>query len=232
MKDKINECSSCHYQDIKSCLSIVPIFSTLSQSEMAEIEMIAINKTYLKGELIYTPGDLSKNLYVVYQGKIKISRISEEGKEQVIRVVGPGDFMGELSLFSSLPMTDFSEAIEKTSICMIDGKVLKDLMTTHPQIMFKIMDELSKRLEIIESLLEDINLHSVEWRLAQYLLKSMDENNVVNLNLTRGYLASYIGMSQETLSRKLSLFEEQGIIHQMGHRKIIIKDKKALKEIY
>lgn len=217
--------------DVPSCVEIVPIFSNLTPEELDEIIDISDHKKYQRGDTVYQAGDKNHKLYVIYEGQVKIYRLSEEGKVQVIRILGPGEFMGELSLFSSLPTTDYAEALETTTICIIDGKSLKERVSKYPSISFKIMEELSKRLEVIESLVENINLHTVEWRIAQVLLKMANEVNEVELNTTKGNLASQIGMSQETLSRKLTLFQEKKLIKQIGHRKIIILNRKGLEDI-
>lgn len=222
---------SCFINDGRNCIELVPIFSNLSQEEMLEIASITGDKTYKKGELIYMAGDQESKLYVIHKGKVKISRITEAGKEQVIRILGPGEFMGELSLFSSEPLKDNGEVLEDTTMCIIDGEALKDLMIKYPAIGFKIMEELSKRLEKTESLIENINLYSVEKRLAQTILSMANDKGEVSLKMSKRDLASHIGMSQETLSRKLSAFQELGIIKLVGHRRIILLNKSALEEI-
>lgn len=221
----------CHKKTGKNCIEIVPIFSSLSHDEMLGIAGITSQETYEKGEMIYMAGDKGEKLQVIHTGKVKISRVSDSGKEQVIRVLGPGDFMGELSLFSPSPMTDNGEALEKTTVCIIAGKKIKGLMEKYPAIAFKVMEELSKRLEKAENLIENINLHGVEKRLAATLLTMADDKDEVALKMSKGDFASYMGMSQETLSRKLSNFQDMGLIQLIGHRRIILLDKTALEEI-
>ena len=116
-------------------------------------------------------------------------------------------------------------------MCIIEGEKLKTLIKKYPSIAFKVMEELSQRLEKAENLIEDINLNTVETRLAQALLKMADEENEVLLNMTKGDFASQIGMSQETLSRKLSSFQDQGFINQIGNKIIVLLNKDALEEI-
>ncbi len=214
-----------------NCIEIVPIFSNLTNDEMMEIAMITTDKIYEKGEMVYTVGNRGERLYVIHKGRVKISRIAANGKEQVIRVLGPGEFMGELSLFSPTSMTDNAEVLEKSTMCIIEGKRLKEIIPKYPSIAFKVMEELSSRLEKAENLIEDINLNSVETRLAQMLIKMANERNEVILNMKRGDFASQIGMSQETLSRKLTSFQEQGLIKQSGNKRIILLDIEALEEI-
>ena len=221
---------NCYNRDGHNCIELVPIFSNLNKEEMLEIAAITRDRTFEKGEMIYMAGDKGEKLYVIHTGKVKITRYTENGKEQVIRILGPGEFMGELSLFSSAPLTDNGEALKRTTMCIIDGKQIKNLMKKYPDIGFKIMGELSQRLNKAESLIENISLHSVEKRLAQVLL-SMAKDGEVNLKMSKKDLASHIGMSQETLSRKFSAFQELGIIRLIGHRRVVILNKRALEEI-
>lgn len=222
---------NCFKREGKNCIEIVPIFSNLSYEEMMEVARITTEKTYEKGEMIYMAGDKGEKLYVIHTGKVKVTRFTESGKEQVIRVLGPGEFMGELSLFSPLPLTDNGETLSKTRVCMIDGEKLKELMKKYPTIAFKVMEELSSRLDKAEDLIENISLHGVEKRLASTLIRMANEKGEISLNMSKRDLASYIGMSQETLSRKLTAFQDMGIIKLIGHRRIILLDIDALEEI-
>ncbi len=222
---------NCFTREGKNCIEIVPIFSNLSYDEMMEVAKITSEKSYEKNEMIYMAGEKGEKLYVIHSGKVKITRITESGKEQVIRVLGPGEFMGELSLFSHLSLKDNAEVLSKTVVCVIDGKSLKGLMQKYPGIAFKVMEELSQRLESTEDLIENINLYSVERRISQSLIKLSGDKEEVILKMRRGDWASQLGMSQETLSRKLRLFQEAGLVEVIGHRKIIILDKEGLEEI-
>lgn len=214
-----------------NCIESVPIFSNLTHEEMLEIASITDAKTFEKGDKVYMAGGTGGKLYVLHTGRVKISRININGKEQVIRIIGPGEFMGELSLFSTLPLTDNGDALETSTACVIDGEKLKELMKKYPSIALKVMEELSERLEKAENLIEAINLNTVEQRLAAALINLSKGKKEVLLNMTKGDFASQIGMSQETLSRKLTVFQDEGLIEQKGHRKILILDREGLKEI-
>ena len=93
----------------RSCIERVPIFSALSQEEMTEVAAIIIRKEYKKGEMIHLSGDKGR-LYIIHTGKVKMYRLSEAGKELIIRILEPGDFMGELSLFTHAPINSCVEA--------------------------------------------------------------------------------------------------------------------------
>lgn len=213
------------------CIENVPIFSGLSCGERREILEIASSRSYEKGELIYRAGDEGGTLFVLHAGRVKIFRLNANGKEQVLRLVGPGEFIGELSLLSSLPLTDNAQALEATTMCILQGERLKQLMAKYPSIAFKVMEELSRRLEKAENRIEEISLSSVDARIARALLELSEGGDEIVLPMTKGDLASQLGMTQETLSRKLAALQEEGTIKLKGHRRIIIRDRQALEEI-
>ena len=222
---------SCEHKTEGTCIELVPIFQSLTTEEMWEIAQITREITVEKGDEIYAMGDQVESLFVIHSGRVKIYRLSDTGKEQVIRVLRAGDFMGELALFSHSPMGDYGEALETSTMCVIEGPKLTELMGKYPTIAFKILEELSQRLERTEQLLEDISLHSVERRLAQVLLDLSADTAQIELEMSKRDLASQMGMTQETLSRKLSAFQETGLIEQVGHRRILIVNRRGLEGI-
>ena len=213
------------------CIELVPIFSSLSSDEKKEIAEITTSRSFEKGETVYRAGDTGGILFVIHTGRVKLFRLNAGGKEQVIRLAGPGEFIGELSLFSSLPLTDNAVATEKTSMCILQGERLKELIAKYPSIAFKVLDELSLRLEKAENRIEDISLSSVTKRVASALLELSGGGREILLPMTKGDLASQLGMTQETLSRKLSALQEDGLIRLKGRRKIIIENKEELEKL-
>ena len=127
-------------------------------------------------------------------------------------------------------MNDNAEVLEDTTVCVIDGEKLKNLMVKYPTIAFKVLEELSSRLERAENLIEHLGVHNVETRIIEMLLDLANDEGEVVLKMSKKDLASHIGMSQETLSRKLSYFQDMGWIKLIGHRKIIILDEESLKK--
>ena len=212
------------------CLHIVPLFQNLDGEQMRSVDAITREHTYSDGELIYRAGESNGSLLVVHTGKVKIYRLDSEGEQQVIRILSPGEFTGELALFSKEPVQDFAQAIGECSLCMIDGEEMRKILVTNPLIALKVTQELSRRLSQ-----SDANLHSVvkgtaEERLAGYLLELAQQvkTNIMQLPVAKGTVASLLAMSQETLSRRLKVLEEEGVIEMGKGRKIMILDLKAL----
>ena len=106
---QMNQCQhhSSDGTDVKKlCISMVPIFNHLQSEEMLEIAKTSRSLTFKKGETVFEAGESSDYLYIVHKGQVKIYRLSESGKEQLIRIMGQGDFMGELSLFTDESLTN------------------------------------------------------------------------------------------------------------------------------
>ncbi|MNO89313.1 cAMP receptor protein [compost metagenome] len=218
------------------CINKVPILDVLSPSEKTEVMHGSISKQYKKGEVIFSPGHSSANLWIVHKGSVKISRYSSSGKEQITRILGPGDFTGELSLFSRTILHSTAEALEPTEICLIEGKVINDMMLRTPQIAISFLEKYTERIEMVEDQLEQLTLYDVEQRIANVLLEMIQDpknndiqNNHLTLPVSKKDLAVMIGTSQETLSRKLSFFQEQGWIKLIGQRQITILDQESLR---
>jgi CRP/FNR family transcriptional regulator, anaerobic regulatory protein len=220
-----------HERGPAGCIEIVPIFSGLAAREMMEVAAITRERRFGKGETIYLAGKDEKRLYVIHSGLVKVSRIGATGRAQLIRVLGPGEFLGELGILNDAPLPDYAEAAEASVMCVIDGTRLRELMLKYPTIALKVMEELSSRLEKAESLIEDIAQNPAEERLARALLELCGEGGEARLAVTKGDFASQLGMTQETLSRKLSLFQERGLIGQKGQRTIAILDREGLAAI-
>jgi CRP/FNR family transcriptional regulator len=218
-------CQSARHQN---CIAIVPIFSNLTAEEMRGVAAITNARSYAKAQAIYNAGERREALFVLHTGKVKIYRLSPAGREQVIRLVGPGQFFGELSLFCTRPSTDYAVALEDSTMCNIEGQRLKTLMASHPSIGYKVMEELSRRLEQAEGLIRDIALRSVGQRLAQFLLDESRNTDTIKLRMSKGDLASQLGMNQATLSRMLATFQAQGLIRLVAAGTIAVNNRAGL----
>lgn len=215
----------------KSCIDLVPIFDNLTMDEKKEIAYISNAKNYGKGETIYNQGDTSKDLYIVHKGKVKISRFTKDGKEQVLRTLEPGSFMGELSLFLEDEHADFATVMENTEICHLDGDKFKDLLVEMPTISLKLLREMSQRLDDTENTVESMGVMSVEARIVNKLFELAKGQSKFELPYSKRDMASLLGMSSETLSRKLRELESDQLIGLKGQRGIELLDLDALESL-
>lgn len=212
------------------CVAIVPIFNHLEKEEMNSIARTTQQIALKKGDTLYRAGDKFQSLYIVHIGKLKVYRLSENGKEQVIRILKPGDFTGELALFTESVHDAFAEAMEKTEICSIQQSHLQEFLQQHPNISLKMLNEFSKRLDNAEHQIISFATEQAETRIALFLAQQVEETQSMKIELpmSRKDLASYLGTTPETISRKLTLFEGHGWIKQTDQRAIEILDLDAL----
>ena len=230
-----HQCHHCNSDgtcmDDESCISLVPIFNHLEPAQMDEIMSLIRSLKFKRGENLYSPGDPANTLYIVSEGKIKIYRLSESGKEQLIRFLRPGDFTGELALFSDTVHEAYAEAIEDTSVCTITRSEFNELLLKYPSISLKVLSEFSHRLEQSEKQTTRFATERVETRIALFLIECLDRDSksqIVELPMSKRDLASYLGTTPESISRKLTEIEEVGLIEQISNKKIKILDLDGL----
>lgn len=209
-----------------TCVSLVPIFNHLATDQLNEVMQVVRSFSYKKGEILYHAGDESNALYIVNRGQIKVYRLSETGKEQLIRILNSGDFTGELALFQETVHEAYAEALVDTEICLIHRHDLQQLLIKYPSISLKILTEFASRLQLAEKQSTLFATEKVETRLALFLAELLDAksktDSVIELPMSKKDLASYLGTTPETISRRLKEFETEGFIKQKGQRQIEI----------
>ena len=228
---------SCHNncrEDI--CVRKVPIFENLNEEELFEIAKIINHKEYLKGDVIFTEGDAASILYFVNKGRIKLYKYTKEGKEQILHVLSEGDFFGELDLLKLSKYGFSSKAIVDSKICTITKIQMKDIIIKKPEIGIKLLETLAERLSRVENIAQNLATNDVDSRMAYLLVNLIEkygrqqENDIfIKLPISREDMAGFIGVTRETISRKLKKFEDEKLIKIVGTRNIIILDENGLR---
>ncbi len=227
-------CESCTH---KLCAKKVPIFSFLSEEELLKIINMTGHKSYKKGDMLCRQGERADTLFIINEGKVKLSKITKEGKEQIVHIFTSGDFFGELSLFSSNENYNFDVyAISNVKICTLSKDDMNKIIMSNPEISLKLLQVITKRLTQTENLAQNLATNDAEIRIAFMLLEfaekygiATEEGLQINLPINREEMANYVGVTRETISRKLSIFEELGIIDLKGNKVLIIKELDTLK---
>ncbi|MBN2777757.1 MAG: Crp/Fnr family transcriptional regulator [Bacteroidales bacterium] len=220
----------------KQCnLEIKTIFKKLSPEQ---IEYATNNKNcsiVKKGTVLYQEGNRISGIYCINKGVLKIYKTGTEGKEQIIKFAKKGDVIGYRSVIISEPACTSVKVIEDAVLCFISSQELYHLLRENSEFGIEMLQIACKELGEANDYITDIAQKSVKERLAEILLHLKDEfgvNNeeVINLNLTREELANIIGTATESVIRLLSEFKSDGIIELQG-RKIKILDASKLKKI-
>jgi len=214
----------------KHCVSLVPIFNHLEAEQMNDVMQVVQTIPFKQGEMLFHAGEASESLFIVNKGQVKIYRLSEAGKEHIVRVLNPGDFTGELALFRETIQENYAESLVDSLICTIRRSDLQTLLVKYPTISLKVLTEFANRLALSEKQSASFSSEKVETRIAMFLAEQAvgKANEVIELPMSKKDLASYLGTTPETLSRRLAAFESAGIIQQQGQRKMKIVDLDAL----
>ncbi len=216
-----------------TCVSRVPIFAGLSSHDQERVTALARPLLLSEGEFAYSPGTVAP-LMVVHTGRLKISRLSADGSEQLIRVLGPGEFTGETAVLSGHVPDDHAAALDDCGLCVFHHNDLAALVREHPEIGLRMLAAISERLSDTEHRLNALTTRGVESRLAGYLLglpHRRDHLSLVTLPLAKKDVASLLDTTPESLSRALRSLSGKGVISIGTGRSVSITRPDVLQQI-
>jgi len=204
---------------ILNIISKVPLFSGLSEDQLKEIRHIAIDKFYDKGKTVFLEGDDCKGFYIVADGRVKIYKVSFEGKEHIFHIYGPGNPFGEVPVFSGMKFPASAQTLLKSHLLFFPKAAFVDLISNNPSLSLNMLGVLSMRLRRFTVQIENLSLKEVPGRLASYLIYLAEEQqteDLVSLTVSKGQLASLLGTIPETLSRIFTKMNNQNLIEVSG----------------
>ncbi len=205
----------------------VPFFSGLSPATLKAVLDSCGERTFLKGESLFLEGDPPAGLYVVWRGAVKIYKIGDSGREQILEIEGPGRPVAELPMFDGLPYPASCAAIEDSVVLHAGVAEFHRLLDRHPEITRAIIASLSQRLRRMVALVEEISLKAVRQRLAGLLIDLAGDEDELELAWTHGEIAARIGTVREIVSRTLARMAQEGAIRVDG-RTVRILDRSRL----
>jgi CRP/FNR family transcriptional regulator len=206
------------------------LFAGLPAEQLGAVAKIAVEKKFGKGETIFFEGDPGNGFYMVAEGKVKIFKMSWAGKEQILHIFGPAEPFGEVPVFHGHPFPANAETLVKSTLFFFPREKFITLVHDNPSLSLNMLAVLSLRLRRFVTQVENLSLKEVPARLAGYLLYLLEEQkseDSVELEISKGQLASLLGTIPETLSRIFAKMSDEGLIAVDG-KKIRILDRAAL----
>jgi CRP/FNR family transcriptional regulator len=211
----------------------VDLFAGISDREMQEIAHRTTMRNVDRGRVLVHPDEPPEMVYVIKEGRVKVSRYSADGREQILALLEPGDVIGELALVQQTE-TVHVEAFEDTLVCGIHREDFLGLIQRQPELMLHIMRVLAERLRAAEEEIADLVFRTVPGRLAALLLRLAQAygrptpvGQRLELRLTHHDIAAMIGATRETVTAVFSRLREEGIL-AFDQRHIVIRDADAL----
>jgi CRP-like cAMP-binding protein len=214
-------------------IASIPLFEGLPTEQLEELAMIVTDQVFRRGQIIFSEGDEGTGFYVVITGRVKVFKLSFEGKEQTLHLFGPGEPFAEVAVFTGQRFPANAEALEESRVFFFPRDSFVDLIKRNTSIALSMLAVLSLRLRRFTHLIDDLSLKEVPGRLSAYLLYlSEQEKGAVDLDLTitKSQLASLLGTIPETLSRIFNRMSKQGYIELVGPR-IKIVDREGLEDL-
>jgi CRP/FNR family transcriptional regulator len=215
----------------------VPIFNNLDHEDMFKIAELIQHKSYKKGETIFSLGDSLDSIVIINEGSAKAYKYTPEGREQILYLFTEGDFFGEQYLLAKRAAAYSVQALEAVKVCMLSREHFQKLLLQYPDMGIKIIEELGTRMYRLEHTMESMGIRNIDLRINSLLLdyterygKKVAEGVLIRLPLSREGMANYLGIARETISRKLSQLENEGIIRSVTNKSILILNQAALEE--
>jgi CRP/FNR family transcriptional regulator, dissimilatory nitrate respiration regulator len=219
--------------NILGTVAQIPLFEELPPPPPEDLIMILTDQVFRKGEVIFSEGEEGKGFYVVIQGRVKVYKLSPDGKEQILHIFGQGEPFGEVPVFTGQRFPAHAEAMEESRVFFFPKQSFVNLIKQNPALALNMLGILSRRLRRFAALIDDLSLKEVPGRLAAYLLflsKQKKGSKDLELSITKAQLASLLGTIPETLSRILAKMAVQGLIETQG-RSIRILNRESLQEL-
>jgi CRP-like cAMP-binding protein len=216
----------------------IPLFSSLNPEEIKEISSYLERRKIRKKEIIFSEGDQSNWFYILVDGKVKITKLSHDGKEMIIELISPGDFFGGFAVLKGFPYPANAVAMEDCDTVRISRHNLMGIIERFPSFMYDITANLGERVREFSDTLKNIALERVESRIAALLIKLAEKTGdrksagkiEIAMRLTKQDIAEMVGTTVETSIRVMSRFRKAGYLKDAAGR-IIISDLEALKGI-
>ncbi len=233
-KNHMNCCDECRG---KYCASKIPMFENLEEDELIEVINEIDHKVYNKGEILFNEGGVANNMFFVNEGKVKLYKYTKEGKEQILHILSEGEFFGELNLLTYAVHHFNAKTIKNCKICVINNDAMKKIIEKNPQIGIKFLERAGERLANAENLAQSLATNDADSRVAYLLIDLLERYEEFNrgkkeftISMSREDMANCIGVTRETMSRKLKKFEDEGLIKIPKVKQIVILDEEGLRD--
>ena len=208
----------------------VPIFSDLKDSDLNIISDKMISRAYKKGQMILLEESQGETFFIIVSGAVKVTRLSDDGREVILAILGESDFFGEMSLLDGEGRSANIVANEDAEVLTLSRRDFLDCLETYPKIAIALLEELAIRLRKSDQHIESLSLSDSEHRIAITLIRFAQELGTIkqgdvkikNLPFQQD-IANMAGTSRETVSRTLKLLEEKDLIKKEGKDLIIYK---------
>lgn len=206
----------------------VPLFAPLNAEDLAHVAAVTVERHYDRGDIILLEGDRGGALHFVRTGVVKVFKTSPEGKEQVLRLLGPGHTFNDVPALDGGPNPASAAALESSVVFVTGGAELRRLIVERPGVALATVQALARALRHLVSVVEDLSFRHVTARVAKILLEQSANADTggPSHRLTQAEMAAMAGTAREMVGRALKELESVGAIQlQHGHITVLRRDR-------
>ena len=215
----------------------IPMFADLRDDILEKIYNLMQRRVYKRNNMILMEEDFGDTLFILNKGSVKITRLSDDGREVILSILGEGDFFGEMSIFDGESRSANVVALEDSEVYILKRGDFIDLLEKHPKIAIALLQELATRLRKSDQQIEGLSLSDAENRIGMTISRLAEELGVIKMgqvvihNLPyQQDIANMAGTSRETVSRMLTLLQRKGYIQKRGRKLIITNYDEFVKQ--
>lgn len=213
------------------------ILEDLRPSVIERVRGMTRTLYYPKGEIIFQEGEKAFGLYIVCTGKVKLAKHAPHGKTQILKLLGPGELLGEETMFDRDVYASYARTLEDSTLHFIEREPLLELLRRHPEVALRFIRKLAQEIKGFQDKLIETSYEGSLERVSRLLLLIAAKYGIetergldIGMELTRQELAELAGISTETAIRILSRLRDRGLIQLEGHR-IYLLDREALSDL-
>ncbi len=217
--------------DMRNAIKRCPLFAGVTETDLDRLLRIGKARSPGRGELLFSDGEMAEGFYIVAAGKVKVFKLSPEGKERILHIVHPGGTFAEAAIFGSGTYPACAQPLEASQLIFFPKQEFLALLRSDSQLAINMIAGLSRFLRQFASQIEELTFKDVPARLARYLLElAGDEAVLVELPISKSQLASKLGTVSETLSRTLRKLTDDDLIVVRG-KTIELLDRDRLEDL-
>ena len=214
---------------IRSLLEKMPYFAHVAESTLNQFAQQAAHRTFASNEIIFLEGEPSAGLWIVENGRVKAFKLSPDGQEYILHILGPRDTFNDIAALDGASNPVSTMAVTDVSAWVIATAVFSQALQADHEMALAIIQGLTERIRFAAGRMEDLALHSVTARLAHFLLEQSENRSLKHPAITRALIANHLATTPESISRSLRILEKAGAIRFDRHR-IIITEPDILHE--
>lgn len=214
-------------------LKMIPLFSELDDKALEEIAKMSVRQTYKKDNMVLIEEEIGSTMFIILKGRVKISRISDEGREVILSILVDGDFFGEMSILDGQTRSANAVTLEDSELMLIQRGNFLRILRDYPQVAINLLKELAHRLRRSDEQIKSLSLQNAMGKVASTLLRIADDSGIIKHGQVeisqlppQQDLANMAGTSRETISRVIKSLVQLGYVKKEGSKLIVLDYEK------